>query len=55
MDPRLPFLEISRPDDVHLRYPLTAERVTIGRFPEYNDVAHRPDRLVSGRGRAKGW
>ena len=43
MDTLLPFLEVSGPDGQQFRVELAHDRVTIGRFEQFNDVALEPD------------
>ncbi len=43
MEELLPFLEVSGPSGQHFRVDLTKERITIGRFDLFNDVALEPD------------
>lgn len=43
MDRLLPFLEVEGPDGQQSSVDLTKDRVTIGRFREFNDVALEPD------------
>ncbi len=43
MDKLLPFLEVSGPDGQQLSVELAKDRVTIGRFEQFNDVALEPD------------
>ena len=43
MDRLLPFLEVEGPDGQQFSVELTKDRVTIGRFREFNDVALEPD------------
>jgi hypothetical protein len=59
----LPFLEISGPGGQHFRVDLTKDRVTIGRFDLFNDIALEPDpqHLISRKAQcslernASGW
>src|SRR5437016_6167102 len=43
LDTLLPFLEVSGPDGQQFRVELAHDRVTIGRFEQFNDVALEPD------------
>lgn len=43
MNPQLPFLEVSGPDGQELAVEVAQERFTIGRLPEFNDLALQPD------------
>ena len=43
MDKLLPFLEVSGPDGQQFHVELANDRVTIGRFEQFNDVALEPD------------
>ncbi len=43
MDKFLPFLDVSGPDGQQFHVELANDRVTIGRFEQFNDVALEPD------------
>lgn len=43
MESLLPYLQVCGPDDRQHRFDLVKERVTVGRFQEFNDVALEPD------------
>jgi len=43
MNEKRPYLEVSGPDEQKSTVDVSAERVTIGRFAEHNDIALQPD------------
>ena len=43
MNTQLPYLEVHGPDGEEFTVELTQDRVTIGRFPDFNDVGLEPD------------
>ncbi len=43
MSDRTPYLYVTGPDEQQFSVDITAERVTIGRFVEHNDIALQPD------------
>jgi hypothetical protein len=48
----LPFLEVRGPEGQEFSVELTQDRVTVGRFPQFNDIALEPDpqQLVTRKG-----
>lgn len=63
MSVQLPFVEVRGPEDQKLTIELTSDRITIGRFREFNDVGLEPDpqQLITRRAHcaierdAEGW
>lgn len=43
-----PYLEVTGPGGEHFRVEITGERVTIGRYKEFNDIGLDPDPHRSG-------
>jgi hypothetical protein len=42
-NPLFPYLDVKGPSGEQFRVEITTERITIGRFPQFNDVALEPD------------